>query len=300
MPPSLLVALLDERQEYHRLQARDAAEAAARVGVTLDVAFAENNAVLQIHQIFSRIHAAEDERPRVIVIQSVTGEGLERVARNAVAASIGWIVLNRRVAYLDDLRQSRPDLPIAVVTPDQVEIGRIHGRQARALAPDGGLLLYLQGPADTSAAQDRMRGTEQELAGSAFRWKVLNGDWNEASGETAVAGWLRLKTSGGQRPALLIAQNDAMAVGARRALARQPDWLGIPCVGCDGLPEGGQRLVASGELAATVVMPPTAGRAVELAAAWLLRHEQPPPEVVLVPRGFPPEDRLVRPDRRAH
>jgi ABC-type sugar transport system substrate-binding protein len=110
------------------------------------VLFAENNAVLQIHQLFSRIHVAVAERPSVIVVQSVTGEGLERVARNAVASGIGWILLNRRVGYVEELRRTHPELPIALVTPDQVEIGRIQGRQAQALVPDGGLLLYVARP----------------------------------------------------------------------------------------------------------------------------------------------------------
>ncbi|MGE5124901.1 MAG: substrate-binding domain-containing protein [Betaproteobacteria bacterium] len=291
MPPQIVVALLDERQEYHRMQAAEARAAAARAGLSLEVVFAESNAVLQIHQVFKHVHAAEGERPLAIVVQSVTGEGLARVARNAVAAGVGWIILNRRVDYVSVLRGQRPDLPIGGVTPDQEEIGRIHARQVRTLGPKQGLLLYVQGPPDTSAAQDRLRATREGLAGAPFRFKVVNGDWSEASGESAVAGWLRLTTS--ERPALLVAQNDAMATGARRAvLAHDRSWAGIPFLGCDGLPQGGQRLVDSGELAATVVMPATAGTAVELIARWQRDRQPPPEEVVLAPRSFPPEDRL--------
>ena len=201
--------------------------------------------MLQIQQAFRHVHAPEAERPRAILVQSVTGEGLERVARNAVRAGIGWIVLNRRVPYVEELRQLRPDLAIAAVTPDQEAIGRIHARQIQALAPGGGPVLYVQGPADTSAAQDRLRATQEALAGEPFHWKVVNGDWSEASGERAVAGWLRLKTAEGQRPQLLVAQNDAMAVGARRAaVAHNAEWRRVPVIGCDGLPDGGQRLVS--------------------------------------------------------
>ncbi len=293
MSPQIVVALLDERQEYHRMQAAEARAAAARAGLSLEVVFAESNAVLQIHQVFKHVHAAEGERPLAIVLQSVTGEGLARVARNAVAAGIGWIILNRRVDYVSTLRGQRPDLPIGSVTPDQEEIGRIHARQVRTLGPKQGLLLYVQGPPDTSAAQDRLRATREGLAGAPFRFKVLNGDWSEASGESTVASWLRLTTS--ERPALLVAQNDAMAAGARRAvLAHDRSWAGIPFLGCDGLPQGGQRLVDTGELAATVVMPASAGTAVELIARWQRDRQQPPEEVVLAPRSFPPEDRLRR------
>jgi ABC-type sugar transport system substrate-binding protein len=296
MAGRLLVALVDEQQDYHRMQAAAAREAAQRVGLAVDVVFAENTALLQIHQLFERIHAPEGERPAAIVVHSVTGEGLERVARNAVTAGIGWILLNRRVGYLAALRQVRPDLPIAAVSPDQIEIGRIHGRQARVLAPHAGLLLYVQGPPGVSAAEDRLSGTQQVLADSAFRWKVVNGNWTESSAITAVGGWLRLKTSAAQKPALVIAQNDAMAVGARGAvLAHDVGWRDVPVIGCDGLPEHGQKLVGSGELAATVVMPASAGAAVDLIAQWLRDGTLPPAEVVLPPQSFPAEERLRRP-----
>jgi ribose transport system substrate-binding protein len=295
MPGRVLVALVDEQQEYQRMQAAAACEAAKRVGLAVDVVFAENTALLQIHQLFTRIHAPEGERPTAIVVHSVTGEGLERVARNAVGAGIGWILLNRRVGYVAELRELRPDLPIAAVTPDQVEIGRIQGRQARVLVPSGGLLLCVQGPLDVSGAQDRLRGAQEVLADSAFRWKVVNGDWTEPSALAAVGGWLRLKTSAAQKPALLVAQNDAMAVGARRAMiAHDAGWRDVPVIGCDGLPEGGQSLVDSGELAATVVIPASAGAAIDLIAQWLRDGASPPPEVVLPPRSFPAEERLRR------
>jgi ABC-type sugar transport system substrate-binding protein len=270
------VSLIDERQEYHRLQAAEAREAGRRrTGLAVEVLFADNNAVLQIQQAFRHVHAPEAERPLAILVQSVTGEGLERVARNAVRAGIGWIVLNRRVPYIEELRQLRPDLAIAAVTPDQEAIGRIHARQIRALAPGGGPVLYVQGPADTSAAQDRLRATQEALAGEPFHWKVVNGDWSEASGERAVAGWLRLKTAEGQRPQLLVAQNDAMAAGARRAaVAHNVEWRRVPVIGCDGLPA-------------------SAGAAVELVARWLRDGKAPPPEVVLVPEPYPRADRAA-------
>lgn len=294
MAVQILVSLQDEAQEYHRMQAAAAKAVAARAAVSVESVFAENNALVQIHQLFKYVHAPEGERPAALVVHSITGEGLERVARNAVKAGIGWIVLNRRVPYVHELRSQRPDLPIAAVTPDQPEIGRIHARQMKALCPDGGLVLYVQGPADTSAAQDRLRTAQEALAGAPYQWKVVNGDWTEASGERAVAGWLRLKSAEGQRPVVIVAQNDAMARGARRAALAHHAWKRLPVIGCDGLPEGGQKLVSAGELAATVVMPASAGPAVELVARWLADRKQPPAEVVLAPSPFPAEGARAR------
>ena len=70
--------------------------------------FADNNAVQQIHQLFRHVHAPEGERPAAIVVETVTGEGLERVARNAVAAGIGWVLLNRQVPLRRGAAPGRP------------------------------------------------------------------------------------------------------------------------------------------------------------------------------------------------
>jgi len=51
---------------------------------------AEGNAVVQIHQLSACVHAPGERRPAAIVVETVVGEGLERVARNAVKAGIGW------------------------------------------------------------------------------------------------------------------------------------------------------------------------------------------------------------------
>ncbi len=61
-----------------------------------------------------------------------------------------------------------------------------------------------------------------------------------------------------------------MAAGARNAIAaRKPEWLNVPFTGCDGLVDGGQRLVNEKVLAATVIMPPSTGPAIDLIANWI-------------------------------
>ena len=291
----IVVALLDEQQDYSQLQASEAKAAAASAGISVDVLYAENNALVQIQQLYSRIHAPEGERPAAIVVQSVTGEGLERVARNAVRGKIGWILLNRRVDYVDELRASTPEPPIARVSLDQVEVGRIQGRQVRILAPEPGLLVYVSGPLDTSAAQDRLHGTEMELESVGYEWKVLNGNRTEQGAQAAVSGFLRLATNKGRRPVIIVAQNDWMAMGARRAgLAHDRSWGNVPVVGCDGLTGHGQALVTSRQLAATVVTPSSAGAAVGLVARWLSDRQPLPANVMLASRSFPGEDQLER------
>ena len=69
------------------------------------------------------------------MVETVVGEGLERVARAATAAGVGWILINRRVSYLEALRREFPRQALGAVGTDQTEVGRIQGRQFRALLP---------------------------------------------------------------------------------------------------------------------------------------------------------------------
>src|SRR3970040_525409 len=159
--PKVVVSRLDAGQEFQQLQATDGREAAARLSRELEVAFAEGHAVVQIQQLSKHMHALPGERPVAIVVEPATGEGLERVARNAVKAGIGWILVNADVAYLGELGAADHELPIASVGTDQVEAGRIQGRQARALAPGGGRVLCVQGPPDAAATARRLDGLEE-------------------------------------------------------------------------------------------------------------------------------------------
>jgi ABC-type sugar transport system substrate-binding protein len=294
----VVVALLNAEQEFQQLQEKDARDAAARLGLEVEVAFADGHAVVQIQQLFKHIHAAEGERPSAIVVEAATAEGLERVARNAAKARIGWILVNTRSAYVDDLRAAHPDLPIAMIGTDQKEVGRIQGRQCRALVPGGGHVLCVQGPADSTATRDRLQGLEEAVS-EAFEVRGLNGDWTVEGGERAVKSWLRLATSESFRPDVVVAQNDSMAAGARKALLHlHPDWGSLPFLGCDGLPDGGQRMVTRGDLAATVVTPSNTGPALEVVSRWLRTRQIPAREVLLPPRSHPPEDG-IRPQGRS-
>jgi len=290
--PKIVASFLSREQEFQVLQAEDARAAAARHGLEIEVLFADQNAVEQIQQLFRYIHLPEEKRPAAIVVETVTGEGLERVARNAAQAGIGWVLLNRNVAYLGELRARHPNLLLSTVGTDQVEVGRLQGRQIRALLPSGGAVLYVQGPPDTSVAQERLTGA-RETMGPDLELKTIAGQWSEASAEKALGVFLRLRTNEAFVPKVVACQNDAMALGARRAVAaladpeRRAAWTAAVYAGCDGLPEGGQKLVRQGVLAATVVTPSNAGPAVDLVAAALRGGKAAPPSVSLAPSSCP-------------
>lgn len=141
------------------------------------------------------------------------------------------------------------------VAADQVEIGRIQGRQVAALLPGGkGSLLYVQGNEHSYATRHRLKGVLDELGrtpGLKLNGYRVFGDWSPASVRPAVDGWTKL---GGRLEWIEAAgaQNDDMAI-ALAGLLRE-NRLELPVVGVDGLAMG-KRAVDDGVLAATVVQP---------------------------------------------
>jgi ribose transport system substrate-binding protein len=290
--PKVVVALLREDQEFQVMQAADAEKAAARLDLQVEVFFAEGNPVVQIQQLFRFIHA-RDERPLALIVESTTAEGLERVARNATKAGIGWLLVNTEVGYMEELRLQYPELPICAIGGDQKEVGRIQGRQVRRLLPRGGSVLCVEGPADSTVTVGRAAGLRETLGPADYQVKAVNGDWTENGGARAMMSWLRLKSVELSRPDIVVGQNDVMALGARRVVEKQRrEWSRVPFLGCDGLPEGGQQHVAAGRLAATVVIPSNTGPALDLIANWSQKREPLAPAILLKPSSFPPEARL--------
>jgi ABC-type sugar transport system substrate-binding protein len=292
----IVVGLLGEDQEYQRLQAQAALDAARRAHLPIEILYAEHNAVLQIQQLYKVIHAPEPERPLAIVVETVVGEGLARVARAATAAGIGWVLVNQSAGYIAELRSAYPALAIGMLGNDHDAMGQMQARQFRLLARSKpGTVLYVQGPPDTTAAQLRLAGARAGLAGSDLTLKVITGQWTEASGEAAMKGWLRLNISEQEAPILIGCQNDSMAVGVARAISVSPHKASlerIPMTGCDGLPDGGQKLVQLGRLAATIVMAPVAGVAVEALLSAVYGRAPLPLQQLLPPTSYPAEAEL--------
>ncbi len=288
----IAVALLNEDQEFQQVQAQDARDAARRLGLEVEVHFAQGHAVVQIQQLFKHIHGPAEERPLAIVVEPAASEGLERVARNAVKAGIGWILINTNSPFLDALRSEHKELPIGMVGSDQKQVGRIQGRQVARLVGKQSRVLCVQGPAESAVTQERIQGLKEALAG--YEIRALNGDWTEDGAERSVASWLRLRTAEAFRPDVVASQNDSMAIGAKKSLLKQhPDWTGIPLLGCDGLPQGGQKLVSQGQLAATIVTPSNTGPALGLLQRWLEDKKELPREMLIAPTSFPDVEKLT-------
>jgi ribose transport system substrate-binding protein len=283
---NVVVALTTKDNDYQAEQAASAAEVAARLGVKISIVYAENDAVNQSQQLV-KIIQDKTQRPDAILVEPV-GTPMPQVAKAAVGAGIGWGILNREADYIAELRRGS-QIPVFAVSPDQEEVGRIQGKQLAALTTEGNIL-YLEGPSTSSAANLRSKGLlAAKPAG--ITMKTLKGDWSERSAQHAVRAWLSLSTSKELHIQAVVCQNDAMAIGARKALleneAERERWLNVPFLGCDGVTKTGQEWVRSGQLRATVVIPPMAGLALEMLAKAVSSGSMPAERTLCAPRSFP-------------
>ena len=227
----------------------------------------------------------------------VGGTALPQVARAAAVAGIGWVVLNRDVEYVSELRKAYR-IPAFCITSNHQETGRIEGRQFAALLPQGGTVLYIQGPTENLAAKQRTFGMYETKPADVLV-KLMKAQWTEASAYRTVSSWLRLSTSQQTHLDLIAAQDDSMALGARKAfqeelnLPARERWLKLPYIGCDGLPNSGQTWVRRGLLAATIFVPPNAGTAVEMLADAIQNGTVPAERSLTTPVSIPSLDVLA-------
>lgn len=238
-----------------------------------------------------------------MLFEPLTATGLVRVGEAAVAAGIGWVVLNSDVDYLARLRQPG-SVPVFGVTRDHTEIGRIQGRQFAALLPRGGTVLYIQGPATNSAAVQRTLGLDSTRPAN-LQIKQLRSQWTEASACQAVTAWLRLSTARASGINVVGTQYDGIARGARQAFQELADtaerdrWLDLPFTGVDGLPDEGQAWVDQGVLAATVVAPTTTQIAIQILVKTIESGKQPEERTLIELKSYPSLEKLAAQGARA-
>jgi ABC-type sugar transport system substrate-binding protein len=287
----VLVSLITKDNDYQREQAVAAERAGTKLGMRVEVMYAANDAITQSQQLLEAIQASEEKRPQAIVFEPA-GTGLQQVAAAAAKASIGWVILNRETDYVRDLRR-QSSAPIFGVSSDHVEIGRIQSRQMQQLLPQGGQVLYVQGPSSSFAAQQRTQGMMEAKPDNA-QVRVLSGQWTETSAYQATMSLMRLRTSRDSRVDLVCGQNDVMAIGVRKALKEiVPEWSWIPFTGVDGMAATGQRWVNEELLAATIIVPTNTDIALEILNKALLTKSQPQELTLVKPKSYPELEKLA-------
>jgi ribose transport system substrate-binding protein len=292
-----LVSLHTRDNDFQAAQAQTAEETAHKLGSDVEIVFADNDAVNQSTQLLKAIQSRAESRPDAIVVEPFGGTALPQVARAASVAGIGWAVLNRRPDYLPDLRKTAT-APMFSVSSNHLEIGRIQGKQFAALLPRGGSVLYIEGPSQSSSAQERESGM-LETKPANIEVKMLKAHWTEESALRALRSWLKMATSQSASISLVGAQDDSMAMGARKAFqeisneAERSRWLSLPFTGCDGQAATGQAWVREKFLTATVHIPPLTGRAMEIFAKAHQGGTQAPEHAFTASFSIPPLESLL-------
>jgi ribose transport system substrate-binding protein len=275
-----LVSLHTRENDFQVAQARSAEDTARKLESEVEIIYAGDDAVHQSTELLKAIQKPAESRPDAIVVEPVGRTALPQVAGAASAAGIGWAVLNRRPDYLAELRRAATS-PVFAVSSDHAEIGRIQGRQFAALLPRGGSLLYTEGPSDSPSARMRTSGM-LETKPANIQVTTLKARWTEEAAGRAVQSWLKLAIAQGASIDLVGAQDDSMAMGARKAFqqinneAERSRWLSLPFTGCDGLPATGQAWVRDKLLTATIHIPPLTGQAMEILAKAMQQGTQAP------------------------
>jgi ribose transport system substrate-binding protein len=129
--------------------------------------------------------------------------------------------------------------------------------------------------------------------------KLLKAHWTEESACRAVRFWLKMATSQSACISLVGAQDDSMALGARKAFqeinneAGRLRWRSLPFTGCDGQPATGQAWVREKLLTATIHIPPLTGQAMEILAKANQDGTQPPEHAFTTSFSIPPVESLI-------
>ncbi len=291
----ITLLLLTDGQDFQRAQEQSAREVCEREGFEFEVAYADNSPFMQIQQALEYIDRPMNMRPAVIAVElASTPAAFTQVAKSALSVGIGWVELSSGVSAVDSLRHEYPGHLVATVTVDEDAIGELQAAQCRALMPTGGTVLYVEGPNANPVVKTRRAALEKGLHASSITiGKTICADWTEEGATQATLTWLQQASASRIHPTLICSQNDAMALGVRKAARlKRTAWSGIPAIGCDGLTSVGQRYVKEGTLAATVVKPVTAGPAIE----WVMRRlkgEKLPRHLTLHPTSFPTLEQLT-------
>ena len=284
--------------DYQQLLRDDCRTTGARHGFHVDVFSADGNPNKQVQQIHNALRLPLAARLQAVLVSPVRESNLMSNVTEALRSNIGWIMLSRFSDYLASARSEFASVPLFCVMPDHEEIGRIQGRQFKALLPAGGELVYIRGPLGTYSAERRLTGMQKELADTAIHPLIFNSDWTLDGGARAITDWVSV-FGAHELPACVVgAQNDSMALGARQALLgaagkkKEPIGAKFAFTGCDGSSGFGQRLVRDGQLAATILVPSVSGRAVIELASMLDGKSIPPLSIIVDVSSYPLEHLL--------
>jgi ABC-type sugar transport system substrate-binding protein len=295
--------VFNQADEYHRRLAEETQAAARHHGIAVEVYDAGDTAAKQAQDLVRFAGENPGKRLCSLVVPfadalpegtAIEADATYRLARRVLQKGVGWIMLNHgRADLVTALRAEFPGLPLALVAIDNEEFGRIQARLLRGLVKPGAKVICVRGNPFDSGCQERSAGLKEGLRGAGIDVEEVDGRWDPAIAETEVRRWLASPLREQAPLHAVVAQDDIMAMAARRALDRaaqdlsRADLKGIPIVGGDGLPGMGRRWVDEGALTATVSVTLPGKTAVDL--VWRHWKDSAPLPMVtrLAPTPYP-------------
>ena len=235
---------------------------------------------------FAAAYDSDERQVQQIDSLVATGIDLLIVAPNQVQTISSAIdrAYDKGIPVIVFERKTNSQKYTAFISADNYEMGRVMGEYIASQLQGKGSVMEIMGLEGSSPAIERHNGFADALKKHPGIEIVstLQGDWTEQSAFNATKQWLgKEQIANSQKPIdFVFAQNDRMAMGARRAMIEQIEKQtadnpglrqllikGLQICGIDGLPgeNGGIRLVRDSILDASYIYPTHGDKIIELA-----------------------------------
>ena len=242
-------------------------EVSLNQGVKLEVRSVRDNNELQIADITYFINKGVD----LLIVSPNEAHAVTPAVEQAFHAGIPVVVIDRKI---------EGDQYTAFVGADNVQIGEAMGHYVRSLKQRPLRLFEIGGLAGSTPAMERTEGLHHiiDTLQGVFLLGRIDASWNLEDAERQMDSVFRVRKD----IDLVVAQNDRMARGARRAAQRNHVTPSLGFIGVDALTGPGQGVeeVISGDLSATFIYP-TGGDKVIQTALKILNGEPYERETIL-------------------
>jgi len=235
--PVIGLALSTQNNPFF-VELKDGAQKAAKdAGVQLVVVDAQDDPARQISSVEDLIQ----KRVSVILLNPTDSSALAGAVQSAQRANIPVITLDRGVDGAEVASH---------IASDNIAGGKMAADFLAKELNGKGNIIELQGVAGTSAARERGKGFDDQIATTGMKVVAQQpANFDRAQGLSVSENLLQ----GNSDVQAIFAQNDEMALGAVQALAGKNKKVLV--VGFDGTPDG-KTAVQNGSMAATVAQQP--------------------------------------------
>lgn len=223
---------------------RNAEDEARKLGVELMVVDGQSNSAKQTADV--RVVTATGAKGLILAPTNV--DALTPAVDEVTEMGIPVVTVDRRV--------DNAIRPVPHFGADNVAGGRLMAEHVLRLFPDGARIVLLTGSPGSSSAIDRTTGLHAVLDKAGAKYRIVaeqTASWQREQGLTVTQSILT--AMGSERPDVIIAEDDDMALGALEAL-RSAKVEGVRVIGFNATPEA-LRMVRDGRMEATVEQSPS-------------------------------------------